>query len=200
MMRLPSARLPRSRAAFSLIEVTLALGIAAFCLITVFALLPIGLNSAQNASEQTVVAGIATAISADLHGVTTLSGTGQNTSQFQFLVPASNNVSAQPQVLFFASDGSPSRVDKGTVGIPTGNGQADVAKPNSRYRVTVGIYPDPILQIVARASKGYTPLYKVWILITWPALADPNTGGVNTPPTNFSGSFETSTALNYYTN
>ena len=48
--------------AFSLVEVTLALGIAAFCLLAIFGLLPVGIKSQQNAIGQTVAAGIATGI------------------------------------------------------------------------------------------------------------------------------------------
>jgi len=85
-----------SRAAFSLIEVTLALGIAAFCLLTVFGLLPIGLSSTQNAAEQTAVSGIVTAISADLHGTPILSSTGATTSQFSIKIPSVQNQAMPP--------------------------------------------------------------------------------------------------------
>jgi type II secretory pathway pseudopilin PulG len=53
-------------AAFSLIEVTLALGIVSFCLLAVVGLLPVGLRSIKNANEQAgaanVVSGIADAL------------------------------------------------------------------------------------------------------------------------------------------
>jgi uncharacterized protein (TIGR02598 family) len=52
--------------AFSLIEVTLALGIAAFALVVIFALLPVGLDSNQTAIQQTAAMNIATGILADL--------------------------------------------------------------------------------------------------------------------------------------
>ncbi|PYJ64415.1 MAG: Verru/Chthon cassette protein B, partial [Verrucomicrobia bacterium] len=39
--------------AFSLVEVTLAIGIAALCLITVFGLVPIGVQTTRNATSQT---------------------------------------------------------------------------------------------------------------------------------------------------
>ena len=39
--------------AFSLVEVTLALGIAAFCLIAVFGLMPVGVQTNRNAISQT---------------------------------------------------------------------------------------------------------------------------------------------------
>src|SRR5207245_4256566 len=42
-----------SAAGFSLVEVTLALGVAAFCLITVFGLIPVALKTQQAAVQQT---------------------------------------------------------------------------------------------------------------------------------------------------
>lgn len=51
---------------FSLVEVTLALGVAAFCLIAVFGLLPIGLKTNQNAISQTASASIIAAVVADM--------------------------------------------------------------------------------------------------------------------------------------
>ena len=48
----------RSIAAFSLVEVTLALGIAAFCLIAVFGLMPVGVQTNRNATSQTAATNI----------------------------------------------------------------------------------------------------------------------------------------------
>lgn len=51
---------------FSLVEVTLALGVGAFCLIAIFGLLPSGMMSKQTALEQTAANGILSAVAADL--------------------------------------------------------------------------------------------------------------------------------------
>jgi uncharacterized protein (TIGR02598 family) len=53
-------------AAFSLIEVTLALGVAAFCLIAVFGLMPVGVQTNRNAASQTAATNIIAAVVADL--------------------------------------------------------------------------------------------------------------------------------------
>lgn len=53
-------------AAFSLVEVTLALGIAAFCLIAVFGLIPVGVQTNRNATSQTAANNIIAAVVADL--------------------------------------------------------------------------------------------------------------------------------------
>jgi uncharacterized protein (TIGR02598 family) len=51
---------------FSLVEVTLALAVAAFCLIVILGLLPVGLNSNQASIKQTVAASLARGIISDL--------------------------------------------------------------------------------------------------------------------------------------
>ena len=52
--------------AFSLVEVTLALGIAAFCLIAVIGIIPVGVQTNRNAASQTAAANIMAAVIADL--------------------------------------------------------------------------------------------------------------------------------------
>ncbi len=66
-------------AAFSLVEVTLALGVAGFCLITVFGLLPVGVQTNQSATSQTAASGIIAALIADLR---TTPKTNATSSQF----------------------------------------------------------------------------------------------------------------------
>src|SRR5258707_5615695 len=53
-------------AAFSLVEVTLAIGIAAFCLIAVFGLVPVAVLTNRNATSQTAAANIMAAVVANL--------------------------------------------------------------------------------------------------------------------------------------
>jgi uncharacterized protein (TIGR02598 family) len=170
---------PRS-AAFTLIEVTLALGVASFCLLTVFGLVPIGLTSNQNASEQTAAAGVATAISADLHSNPVA---GAQTSRFGLSIPAAGqpaNGQAYTQTLFFSQDGALT----GPV-----NSNAVAAGPGlpSVYRATISMTPSS-----TTATAPYGKLFQTAILITWPALADQK---ASVPPANFAGSFETATTV-----
>ena len=53
-------------AGFSLVEVTLALGVAAFCLLALFGLLPLGLQANQNSISQTAAASVLSSVIADL--------------------------------------------------------------------------------------------------------------------------------------
>ncbi len=56
---------------FSLVEVTIALGVASFCLLAIFGLLPAGVNSNRASIEQTAAANLATRIVADLQAAGT---------------------------------------------------------------------------------------------------------------------------------
>ena len=53
-------------AAFSLVELVLALGVAAFCLFAVFGLMPVGMQTNRNAASQTAATNIIAVIVADL--------------------------------------------------------------------------------------------------------------------------------------
>jgi uncharacterized protein (TIGR02598 family) len=55
----PPAAFPAASAAFSLIEVTLAIGIVAFAFVPLFGLLPTGMNAFRQSSNNTVTAQIA---------------------------------------------------------------------------------------------------------------------------------------------
>ena len=59
-------RIKRLNRAFSLVEVTLAMGIVGFAAATVLALLPTGLKSLRNSIEQTVESQISQQISSDI--------------------------------------------------------------------------------------------------------------------------------------
>jgi uncharacterized protein (TIGR02598 family) len=56
--------------AFSLVELTLALGIAAFCLLAVFGLMPIGVQTNRNAASQTTATNIIASVIADMRATT----------------------------------------------------------------------------------------------------------------------------------
>ena len=56
--------------AFSLVEVTLAIGIAAFCLLAVMGLIPIAVQTNRNATSQTAANGIIASVIADMRATT----------------------------------------------------------------------------------------------------------------------------------
>jgi len=97
-------------AAFSLVEITLALGIAAFCLLTVFALVPIAVLANRNATSQTAATNIMASVIADMRAA----GTASTSQQYGITFGTS-------ETLYF-----------------DGVGQAmTLLGPNSRYRVSI---------------------------------------------------------------
>ena len=82
--------------AFSLVELTLALGIAAFCLLAVFGLMPIGVQTNRNATSQTAAANIMAAVTADLRATPKA-----NTTSAQFGITFGTN----PPPLYFDGSG-----------------------------------------------------------------------------------------------
>ena len=115
------------RHAFSLIEVTLAIGVAAISLLTIFALLPLGVQTNQRSIEQTASADILSAITEDLHATPVTSPRGGATSspQFHIAIPAAGSTGV-PTTLFFNSVGQ----------------SADSLQTDSRYRLTVTFLPN----------------------------------------------------------
>ena len=175
-MKSNSPRTTSSAGAFTLIEVTLALGVATFCLVTISALLPIGLTSNQASLEQTMAANISSAIVADLRSAQPMS-TGTS-PRFGFSIPAAGattTIPIAPQTIYLAANGTVTSVDSA----PATSGSAV-----SRYRATLGFAPPP--------TGGQRTATTVRVLITWPALADTSPSQW---PTNYTGSYEAATTL-----
>ena len=133
--------------AFSLIEVTLAIGVAAISLVTIFALLPLGVQTNQHAIEQTASADILSAIAGDLRAtpVTSPRGGATTSPQFHIVIPAAGSTDT-PATLFFNSAGQ----------------AADSLQTNSRYRLTVTFLPNGGTTSTATFAN---------LKITWPASA-----------------------------
>ncbi len=138
----------RYQASFSLVEVTLALGVAAVCLISIFGLLPIGLRTNQNATEQTASADLLGAVSADLRAtpVTMPRGGATTSQQFAIRIPANPVSAATTSTLYFTSEGQFS---------PTLN-------PNSRYLLTITFVMN---------GTGARSATLADLKMTWPAAA-----------------------------
>jgi hypothetical protein len=152
----------RSVAAFSLVEVTLALSVAAFCLLAVFGLMPVGVQTNRNSTSQTAATNIAALVVADLRAKTTgaspLLGIiipTDPTSPPQFVLPdvvpcSGGNTSATSQIRWFDSQGQSS----------------SSINSNSLYRVIVTF----VKNTTATATTGAT---YVNVKVTWPAAIDP---------------------------
>lgn len=160
----------RSIAAFSLVEVTLALGIAAFCLIAVFGLVPVGVQTNRNATSQTVTTNILSSVVSDIRAS-----------------PNGNSLTAKYKIR--RAKGGITTVCFDDQGKPDGSGQLGNVPcrvvGNWRYRLYVKIYPTATL--TDPNLIPYCANYAVLKLV-WPAAADP----LSTTP---SGSVETSTSF-----
>jgi hypothetical protein len=159
---------------FSLVEVAMALAIASFTLITLMALLPVGIQSYRDADAQSAMVNLATMIVRDL-AATPSSGTSP---RFGFSIPAAGGTSSgvTPQTVYVDTSEMPA----GTYPYP---GTPPTAK--SIYRISVFFLPP--------ATAGQTMSTVARVLITFPASADPQP---KTVPTTYSNMFQTMVSLN----
>ena len=106
---------------FSLVEVTLALGVAAVSLLVIFSLLPIGLQTNQRSIEQAASADILSAVVADLRAtpVTNPRGNATTSTLFGISIPAAGSTGTT--TLFLNSAGQ----------------SATSQQSDSRYRITI---------------------------------------------------------------
>jgi Tfp pilus assembly protein PilV len=88
--------------AFSLVEVTLALGVAAFCLITLLGMVAVGIKTHQASVQQTTANEIISQIAADLRAQTRLPP-GQVSKQFG--LKGYWAIANEPQYLYFTNEG-----------------------------------------------------------------------------------------------
>ncbi len=172
-MRLSNCR----NAAFSLVELTLALGVAAFCLIAVFGLVPVGVQTNRNAISQTRATNIMAAVVADMRAT-----------------PKDYNNSKT----YYAGDsvfrnGSCYGAIATTTGNPPPNSTYWTAgSPCPQFGIIFGTNPPPLyfdssgqfttsLGPASRYQLNVTfpwtsgNVYGAYLKVTWPAAADPAT-------------------------
>jgi len=139
--------------AFSLVEVTLALGIAAFCLIAVFGLLPVAALTNRNATSQTAATNIMAAVIADLRATPRT-----NSTSLQFALPFGTNTTR-----YFDSQAQCSCDSAG------------LQKANPLTRTCSSVWT-PALQPRYRMTitwSGSSSLRYAGLKVTWPAAVDP---------------------------
>lgn len=139
---------------FSLVEVALALGVSAFCLIAILGLLPVGLKSSQAALEQTAANGILSAVATDLRATPPTSPPGRAASSQQFGIP----IPAHPLA---ASDAAAASTFYFT---SSGKCLQTPSDPETRYRLTVHFLPN------ATGTKSAT---FATLQVSWPAPVPP---------------------------
>jgi len=135
----------RCVAAFSLVEVTLAMGIAAICLVALFGLMPVGVQTNRSATSQTAATNIVAAVVADLRATPTA-----NSTSSQFCIRFGTAAT-----LYFDSAGQCSNDLAGTTS-PCGVALAPALQ--TRYKMSV-------------TWSGSVALRYADLKVTWPAAA-----------------------------
>ncbi len=157
-------------AAFSLVEITLALGVAAFCLIAVLGMLPVALKTQQASVQQTTADEIISQVVGKLRAATRVPpGQEDKTDNKWLLHPHTGGGpwDATPDTLFFTNDG---------------NSEGSAITASSVYRATITYFQPP--------TPGYTTSLAD-ITVSWPPQVDPtNSTGV------LAGKVETFVAIN----
>lgn len=144
---------------FSLVEITLALSIAAFSLTAIFGLLPVGLNNNQSSIQQTVAVNLASGIEADVRQApadsSASSSTATKSSTYNVAIPT--NTAGTTTTTLYLNDGGTATTS------PNGS---------SRYKAVVTLNPPPSGMPKA-ATRGS-------ITVSWPATAPNPLGSVIT--------------------
>jgi len=156
----------RITAAFSLVEVTLAIGVAAFCLLAVLGMLPVALKTQQASVQQTTTNEIISQIAEDLRAAARLPP-GQVSKQFN--LKGYWATANEPQVLYFTNEGE-----------NTGSAYSAPVSPvptDATFMVTI-TYRQPPTDTTSLAD----------IVVSWPAA--------QSDLTKVSGSMETFVAIN----
>jgi uncharacterized protein (TIGR02598 family) len=155
----------RSVAAFSLVEVTLALSVAAFCLLAVFGLMPVGVQTNRNATSQTVATNILSSVVSDIRA----SPPGQTASAKYHI----NRAKLSAATVCFDGQGGFTTLS-----------QAAATCPANYYRFRLDV------QIANQPAQVVYPNY-AWLKVSWPAASNP----IRNPPITPSGSVETVAAF-----
>ncbi len=163
----------RGSSAFSLAEVTLALGVAAFCLIAVLGMLPVGLKTQQTSVQQTTASEIISEIADELRAAIRLppglAAQLNDQDPQQNKTKTLNNHWAQvatPDTLYFTNEGE-----------QTGGVSPGTVPPDAVLRATI-TYISPPTDTTSLAD----------ITVSWPAA--------QSDLTKVAGSVETFVAVN----
>ena len=143
---------------FSLIEVTIALSVAGFCLLAILGLLQTGVTTQRATTEQTAATGIATMVFADL-----VSAAGTNLSP-RFQINLTN--SSSPQTVFISENGT----TNSSAGGARYRASLDVRPPASGAKAATGVRILITWPAVADPLPAQWPSKYSGAVDTWTAL------------------------------
>ena len=159
----PKSKIQNSpSAAFSLVEVTLAIGIVSFALLAVVGLLPVGLRSVKNANEQAAAANVMNAI-----------GDALRTASSTDLATFTNSFAGQ--TISYITNGSATSVTWTNL---TLDGSVETAASPKRLSAVLIITPPTSLSVLGRAT----------VSVAWSAQANPTWNTANQTWTKSEGS------------
>lgn len=138
--------------AFSLVEVALALGVAAFVLLGIAGLLPVGINHNLASVRQTEAANVATAIVADM-----------------LQVPSATAIRANPSLTSKSQRYGIDVASSSTTVYLDENGSLQTSSANSRYKTAI---------FLTQPQAGERTATHGSITISWPAEAVSPLGGM----------------------
>jgi uncharacterized protein (TIGR02598 family) len=148
----------RFTSGFSLVELTLALGIAAFCFIAVIGIIPVGVQTNRNATSQTAATNIMAAVVTDLRAT---QKTKFGSARLGITIPSDHTSGAasncQPCAQCWNNQTQTKYFD---------DAAKVVASASARYRVTMTLVQNP-------SATTTTGALFYDIRTTWPAAADP---------------------------
>jgi uncharacterized protein (TIGR02598 family) len=150
--------------AFSLVEVTVALGVIVFCLLTIIGLLAVGVNSTHSSTVQTAAANILTAIASDLEADPNITPSYSPATAKGAAAPSRFGTAATPLygIQLPVGGAGASSTTKLYIGE---NGQTNSTAAGSLYQVNIWITAN---------NTNTQPIHQetyARLLITWPAAA-----------------------------
>jgi uncharacterized protein (TIGR02598 family) len=129
-----------SCSAFSLVEIVIAIGIAAFCLVAMLGLIPTGMKSVKSATEQTAATAVLQEVVTDLRS--TPSG-GNASPKLNLSLPTFGSAGANLSTNFYMSE--------------SGVAYAANTSMDARYGVSVGMSNNSVFLTTAQ------------VLVWWPS-------------------------------
>jgi len=152
-------------AAFSLVELTIALGVVVFCLVTILGLLAVGINSSRASTAQTSATNILTAVASDLEAYPNVTPS-YNPPTTKGTINSVHSAIVSPLYGIQLPAGGAAAVKNYTIYLAE-NGQTNSTPTGCIYQLNITI---------TASNTNNPPIHQetfARLLITWPATATP---------------------------
>jgi hypothetical protein len=154
----------KSRWGFSLVEITIALGLVTFGLVVLFALLPTGLNLVKQTADEGVAVSILTMVASDFESVARADPETPETPRFK--IPFENGRSSG-----LLGSGTPLFFNESGMWLP------GVQATTVQQAAESGAFFMASYSIRARDTQNHTPP-NAMLMVSWPAMAANPSGRV----------------------